>query len=197
MSFIARSLLAAAAGRLFSIGRRLWLPLLLGFLVLAALTLWAAVSAAGWLAGMMRDGFDAAPAAARTVIEQVDKNVPGAAVVVDGLRSLAQPAAVREVSGSDSGPVERFPGLTRVEWQRDGELIKVRYEGEADFAAVLAHYASGFSAKGYRQEMLAATREEERVDYLRGDERIGLSVARQGREGVSVLLQVPAPRPAG
>lgn len=197
MSFIARSLLAAAAGRLFSIGRRLWLPLLLGFLVLAALTLWAAISAAGWLAGMMRDGFDAAPAAARTVIEQVDKNVPGAAVVVDGLRSLAQPAAVRDVSGSDPAPVERFPGLTRVEWQRDGELIKVRYEGEANFAAVLAHYASGFSAKGYRQEMLAATRDDERVDYLRGDERIGLSVARQGREGVSVLLQVPAPRPAG
>ena len=197
MSFIARSLLAATAGRLFSIGRRLWLPLLLGFLVLAALTLWAAVSAAGWLAGMMRDGFDAAPAAARSVIEQVDKNVPGAAVVVDGLRSLAQPAAVRDVSGSDPAPVERFPGLTRVEWQRDGELIKVRYEGEANFAAVLAHYASGFSAKGYRQEMLAATRDDERVDYLRGDERIGLSVARQGREGVSVLLQVPAPRPAG
>jgi hypothetical protein len=196
MSLIARSLLAAAAGRLFSIARRLWLPLMIGFLVLAALTLWAAISAAGWLAGMMRDGIDAAPAAARTVIEQVDKNVPSAAVVMDSLRTLGQPEVAREVSGTDPAPVERFPGLTRVEWQRDGELIKVRYEGEADIAAVLAHYASGFSAKGYRQEMLAATRDEERHDYLRGDERIGLSVARQGNERVSVLLQVPASRPA-
>jgi hypothetical protein len=197
MSFIARSLLAATAGRLFSIGRRLWFPLLLGFLVLAALTLWAAVSAAGWLAGMMRDGFDAAPAAARTVIEQVDKNVPGAAVVVDGLRSLAQPAVAREVSGSDPAPVARFPGLTRVEWQRDADSVKVRYEGAADFAAVLAHYAGGFADLGYRQDMLSANRDEERHDYLRGDERIGLTVTRQGREGVTVLLQVPAGRQAG
>lgn len=201
MSFLARSLLSVAAARLFSIGRRLWLPLLIGFLLLASLTLWAAVSAAGWLAGMMRDGFDAAPAAARTVIEQVDKNVPGAAVMVENLRTLGQPEVAREVSGNDPAPVERFPGMTRVEWQRDAERISVRYEGVAELSAVLAHYAKGFADKGfadkgYSQEMLSATRDEERIDYVRGNERIGLSVARQ-KDSVTVLLQLAASQPPG
>lgn len=189
------SLLRNVATGIVSISRRAWIIIGLGFLLLAALAIWATISVAGWLLGMTREGINAAPGAARTAIEQVEKAVPGATGVLDNLRSLTQPAApARDVSGSDPA-VARFPGLTRVHWQRDGEQVTIRYQGQAKLPAVIEHYAREFAGQGYRQVLLSATPAEERHEYVKADERIRMTFTQPGNDRVELMVELAgAPR---
>ena len=73
MSPLSNPLLRGLLSRIFSISRRTWIFLSVTFLVLVALFIWAAISTAGWLFGMARDGVNAAPEAVRAATAQVDE----------------------------------------------------------------------------------------------------------------------------
>ncbi len=170
--------------RFFSIRRSTWIAMSLFLTTLFALVVWGLFALGSWLWSMARDGVAIAPEATRGVIEQVEKNLPGADQVLEKLRTIGAPAPVHEVSGTDPAPVSRYPGFVRTQWIRDAQYISVRYEGQAAFADVLGHYATGFAKAGYRQSLLSATSSEETYEYIKGDERIVLTFARESRDRV-------------
>jgi hypothetical protein len=189
MSLLTNPLLRGLFSRVFSISRRTWIFLSVTLVVFIAMAIWATISAAGWLFGMARDGVNAAPEAVRAATTQVEQVLPGVqeklGVLVPALKPESQP---REVSGTDPAPVARFPGLARVQWQRDEQQVRVRYEGKADLPAVITHYSQTFAAQGFRQNLLSASPTEERHEYIKGSERFTLAFALRDRQIVSVDL---------
>jgi len=187
-------LFSMLASRFFAISRRTWLLVSVALMILAALALWMAISLAGWLFGMAREGVSAVPEVAGSAVQHIEKVVPGAMQAIEDLRVIGQASpTARDVSGTDPIPVARFPGLARTHWQREGQEIRVRYEGKADLAAVLDHYTKGFAEHGYRQELQAATPSEERHDYLKGSERVGVIFTQLENRLASVSITVSMP----
>lgn len=188
------SLFSMLASRFFAISRRTWLLVSVALLILAALAIWLMVSIAGWLFGMAREGVSAVPEVAGSAVQHIEKVVPGARQAIKDLRVIGQPLPpARDVSGTDPIPVARFPGLARTHWQREGQEIRVRYEGKADLAAVLDHYTKGFADQGYRQDLHAATPSEERHDYLKDGERVGVIFMQMKNRMVSVSITASMP----
>lgn len=184
---------------LFQVRRRTWIAVGVGLLVLFGLLIWAALALVGWFFGQAQGWMGAAPEAARRAMEQVEQVVPGAreklGEFVPGLKPGGYESAAaqlqRDVSGTDVGPVARYPGLARTYWQREGKQATVEYEGEADYAAVLDHYAKGFAAEGYVQSVQSATPSAETHEYTKGRERMTLTITQQSRGGVSVRIETP------
>ena len=87
----------------------------------------------------------------------------------------------------------RYPGLARDYWHREGREITVRYEGAADYAAVLDHYVRGFAAQGYRQNLLSAAADTERHEYIKDADRVGFVLARnpKGKVRVTIVTVLP------
>jgi len=194
MSLSKLSLFSMLASRIFAISRRTWILISVVILMFTILAVWLTISLAGWLFGMAQEGVSAVPDVARSAVQQVEKVVPGATQAIEDLRAVGQAAPpARDVSGTDPIPVARFPGLARTHWQREDQGITVRYEGKADLAAVLDHYAKGFAEHGYRQELLAATPSEERHDYHKGEERIGVTFVQQKENRVLVSITTRQP----
>lgn len=183
------SLLGALLSRILSISRRTWIFLSVTFLVIIGLLIWAAISTAGWLFGMARDSVNAAPEAVRAASAQVEQVMPGVqeklGVLLPGLKPEAP---LREVSGTDPAPVARFPGLARVQWQRDEQQVRVRYQGRADLADVLKHYTQGFTALGYKQSLLSASPSEERHEFFKDGEHFDLVFSLADRDVVTIDL---------
>lgn len=201
MSVLTPPLLRGLLSRIFSISRRTWIFLSVTFFIFLALAIWATISAAGWFFGIARDGVNLAPDAVRAATTQIEQVIPGVQEKLGAFLPTFKPEPPpREVSGTDPGPVSRYPGLARVQWQRDDQKIQVRYEGTADFSGVLKHYAEQFAAKGYQQNLLSASLHEERHEYVKGSERFSLIFAVRNREIVSVdlsawQLEKSMPRP--
>lgn len=194
MSFSKLYLLRMLSTRVFSISRRTWILISIVVLLLGALAIWLTISLGGWLFGMAQQSVSAVPDVARNAVQHVEKVVPGASQAIEDLRSIGQTAqTLRDVSGTDPIPVARFPGFLRTHWQREGHNISVRYEGKADLASVIDHYAKGFAGLAYRQELHAATPSEERHDYLKGDERIGVTFSQEKNNLVSVSITARQP----
>jgi hypothetical protein len=182
--------------RLVQVQRSTWLALAIGMMGVLALLIWVAVALFGWLWGQAQTLTDAAPAAARTVIAQVKNTVPGAREKLEEIVPALKPAPPpRDVSGTDIGPVARYPGLARSHWHREGREITMRYEGPAEYAAVLDHYVKGFAAQGYAQNVLSATPDQEKHDYLKGGDRVAFTLAQQpkGKVKVTLIAVLPAP----
>ncbi len=185
---------------LLQVRRTTWIAAGAGLLVLLALTTWAAVALIGGLWGQARNLSATAPDvvrdATRAAVGQVDVIVPGVreklGEIVPALKA-ERPA--RDVSGTDVGPVARYAGLVRVYWHREGREISVRYEGAADYAAVLDHYVRGFAAQGYRQNLLSATQDAERHEYLKDADRVGFVLAREAKGEVKVTIVTVLPSP--
>lgn len=133
----------------------------------------------------------AAPEAAQRALGQVEQMLPGTGeklgALVPALKPETQPQ--RDVSGTDLGPVARYPGLTRTHWQRETGLATVEYGGKADYAAVLDYYAKGFAAQGFAQSVQSATPESETHEYIRDRERIALKIMQKPRSDVSVRIE--------
>ena len=195
-------------------GRRTWIGLGIGLLVFAALLIWAALALIGWLWGQTQSLAGVAPGAlqgtARGVLEQVKVFVPGAQGMLDQVKERApaardllagmvppalkpQTALPRDVSGDDLGPLARYPGLLRSQWQRSGEQTAVEYEGRADYAKLLDYYAQGFAAQGFVRSVQSATPEAESHDYVKGSERFILKVAK--KPGSLVLVRIETAQP--
>lgn len=189
MSPLSNPLLRGLLSRIFSISRRTWIFLSVTFLVLVALFIWAAISTAGWLFGMARDGVNAAPEAVRAATAQVEQVIPGVqeklGVLVPGFKPESP---LREVSGTDPAPVARYPGLARVQWQRDEQQVQVRYQGKADFTEVLNHYIQGFAALGYQQTLRSASPSEERHEFVKDGEHLTLVFSVQEKDVVTIDL---------
>jgi hypothetical protein len=183
------------APAIFRVRRGTWLALAIGAIGFFALLVWGVVSLFGWLWGQAQVLTGAAPEAARTVIAQVENTVPGAREKLGEIVSALKPEPPRDVSGTDIGPVARYPGLARSHWHRDGREITMRYEGPAEYAAVLDHYVKGFAAQGYVQNVRSATPEQEKHDYLKGGDRVAFTLAQQpkGRVKVTLIAVLPAP----
>ncbi|MEW5966140.1 MAG: hypothetical protein AB1720_03970 [Pseudomonadota bacterium] len=188
-------LAAQAAPRLFQVRRRTWIMLGIGLLVLFGLFIWAAIALTGWFFGQAQGWGAAAPEAARGALERVERQVeqvvPGAreklGEIVPALKPEAPPA--RDVSGTDLAPVARYPGLVRAAWHREGTQVTARYEGQADYAAVLSHYIRGFTALGYAQEVRSATPEAEAHAWTRDKQRYLVKVAAQPKGRVAVEIE--------
>ena len=167
------------APRFLQIRRGTWLAIAVGLMGLLVLFAWAAFAIFGWLWGQGKSLTEGAPEAVRIIASQVEQAVPGARETLGDLVPALKPEPPpRDVSGTDIGPVTRYPGLARSHWHRDGREITVRYEGRADYPTVLDHYAKGFATQGYVQSVMSATPEAETHDYRKGDERVRFEITR-------------------
>lgn len=183
---------------LLQVRRSTWIAAGAGLLLLLALTVWAAIALIGGLWGQARNLSATAPdivrEATRAAVGQVEVIVPGMreklGEIVPALKA-EQPR--RDVSGTDVGPVARYAGLTRDYWHREGREITVRYQGAADYAAVLDYYVRGFAAQGYRQNLLSATPDAERHEYIKDADRVGFDLARDGKDEVKVTIVTVLP----
>lgn len=185
------ALAARFAPRLFQVRRRTWVGVGLGLLVLFGLMIWAGLTLLSWLFGQAQSLMGNAPETVRGAVEQVEQAVPGAREKLGEMLPTFKTATPRrDVSGTDLGPVARYPGLARTYWQRDGKQATIEYQGKADYAAVLDHYAKGFTAKGYAQNVQFAKPTAETHEYTLGSERIVLKVAQQPNGLVSARLEM-------
>lgn len=188
------ALAAQFAPRFLQVRRGTWIAIALGLLAVFALLIWAAVSLFAWLWGQGKSLTEGAPEAARIIASQVEQAVPGAREALGDLVPALKPEPPpRDVSGTDVGPVARYPGLARSHWHRDGREITVRYEGRADYAAVLDHYTQAFAAQGYAQNVVSATPEGEEHDYRKGDERVRFEIVQlpQGKVKATIVADLP------
>ncbi|MBA3903450.1 MAG: hypothetical protein C0522_07235 [Rhodocyclaceae bacterium] len=188
------ALAAQLAPGIFRVRCGTWLAIAVGLLGVFALLAWGAVSLFGWFWGQAKSLAEIAPEAARGAIGRVEQAVPGAREQLGKFVPALKPEPPpRDVSGTDVGPVARYPGLARSHWHREGREITVRYEGEADFAAVLDHYVKGFAAQGYAQNLLSATSGEEKHEYLKSADRVGFTLTQKPKGGLKVTLVAVLP----
>jgi hypothetical protein len=178
------------APRLFQVRRRTWVAVGVGLLVLVGLLIWAAVASIGWFFGQAQGLMGAAPEAVRGAMEQAKQAVPGAREKLgEFVPAIKPPQPRRDVSGTDLGPVARYPGLARTYWHREGRQVAIEYEGEADYAAVLDHYAKGFAAQGFAQTVQSAQPDAETHEYIRGAERVVFKITQTARDSVSARIE--------
>jgi hypothetical protein len=188
------ALAAQFAPHFLQVRRGTWIAIGLGLLTLFVFLIWAAVSLFGWLWGQGKSLTEGAPEAVRSIASQVEQAVPGAREALGGLvPALKSDPPPRDVSGTDVGPVARYPGLARSHWHRDGRAITVRYEGRADYVAVLNHYAQAFAAQGYAQNIVSASPEGEEHDYVKDDDRVRFKIAQlpQGKVKATIVAVLP------
>lgn len=182
------------APRFLQIRRGTWLAIAVGLMGLLVLFAWAAFAIFGWLWGQGKSLTEGAPEAVRIIASQVEQAVPGARETLGDLVPALKPEPPpRDVSGTDIGPVTRYPGLARSHWHRDGREITVRYEGRADYPTVLDHYAKGFATQGYVQSVMSATPEAETHDYRKGDERVRFEITRLPQDKVKATIVAVLP----
>lgn len=193
--------LAQAASNLGNLRARTWLILAaVGFGILGLLA-WGGIAILSWLWGQAPIATETGKRLAGGVLTQVEQVapglkeqagqwLPGVTEQVDRwLPGLAADLPASDVSGTDVGPVPRYPGLVRSYFVRDSQVVEVRYAGRAAFDAVLAHYVQGFTAAGYVQEVMSATREDELHRFRHGQESIDLSLMRRPGGQVAVHMK--------
>lgn len=155
-----------------------WRLLSAAFVVAVALPVVGSLVAAGW-SNPSRSVADGAATPDHAAIRPSTSWLSGG----------ASPGSAEDVGGNDIGPVDRYPGLVRDYFQRYGLILKVRYQGKADFQAVLSHYTRGFEAAGYRQAVLNGSREAEHYRYYRGGELVEFKLTRKADGFVELELE--------
>jgi len=128
---------------------------------------------------------------AQGALDKVTEQLPGASELLGGILPTIKPDAPlqRDVSGQDLGPVARFPGLARTQWQRTAEGASVDYEGKADYVKVLDYYAKGFVSAGFEQAVQSSTLTAEAHEYTKNRERLTLKIAQKPRGVVNVRIE--------
>jgi hypothetical protein len=128
------------------------------------------------------------------VRKQIDEVVPGVREQVGAWLpgSDRKETSAREVGGTDIGPVARFPGLARDHFHRDENGTITRYLGRAEFQPVLDHYARGFAAAGYDQQIISAARDSELHRYTQGSDWVEMRVSSMPGREIQVELKSPS-----
>lgn len=172
------------------VSARTWVILASAVVVVIGLLTWAGTAALSWLKAQAPVATEtgkrlAGEAATRVeqaapgLQEQAEQWLPGVKDQVERwLPGFGEKPPVRDVSGTDIGPVPRYPDLVRSHFARDDYATEVVYAGRAAFDSVLAHYVQGFATAGYSHEVVSATNEREQHRFQRGQESTDLSVAR-------------------
>lgn len=195
--------LAQAASSLGNLRARTWLMLAaVGFGILGLLA-WAGIAILSWLLAQAPAVTEAGKRLAGGALTQVEQVAPGlkeqAGQWLPGVTEqvdrwlpglAADLPASSDVSGTDVGPLPRYPGLVRSHFMREGPVVEVRYAGRAAFDAVLVHYVQGFTAAGYLQEVMSATPEGEQHRFRHGQESIDLSLLRRPGGQVELRLKL-------
>ncbi len=189
-------LFSLAAARVMRVRGRTWLLLGLTLLVMFGLLIWAALALMGWFFGQVQGWSAAAPQATQDALAKVEAVVPGARETVAEYVPLLKPEdrPRRDVSGTDFAPVERYPGLPRTYWNREGRQVTVQYEGQADYARVLEHYIQGFVAQGYTQDLQSASPDAERHAWSLDHKRYVTRISRTPQGAVSVHIETTLER---
>lgn len=195
MSSVSTMLVQETLNRLRAIPRRVWLVVGGAALGLFALTIWAAVALIGSIWTQLPQMAEAGKRVLHGAVLSADQALPGIAehakALVPGMTTLGQQAAATiDVSGSDIGPVERFPGLIRQQFVREPGRTSVRYVGPASLPAVVAHYRDGFAAAGYTQTVRSAAPTAEQHQFTTTDPpatyEISIEVVRGGLVAVTL-----------
>lgn len=178
---------AEAKWSLRNIRTRTWLILGAAGLLILGLMAWAGIAILFWLWGQAPSVSEAGKRLAGEAVTQIEQVAPGLkAQVGQWLPGLGEASPVSDVSGTDVGPVPRYPGLVRSHFAREGKSTEVRYAGRVAFDPVLTHYVKGFAAANYAQEVLSATSEGEQHLFRRGNESVDLTLLR-GKGGLLEL----------
>jgi hypothetical protein len=176
--------------RVSQVRARTWLMLGGAALAVLGLMVWAAIALLSWLWAQAPQAAGTGRQMAGEAMTQIEKLAPGLKEqAAKWLPVAGEAPPERDVSGSDPGPVDRFPGLVRSRFARDENVIEVSYAGRADFDAVLTHYVQGFAASGFTQDVLAATAEEERHQFVGASGRFELRIGRRPGGVVEVDLR--------
>ena len=148
---------------------RTWLILGGAAFGVVGLLFWATFALLSWLWAQAPQVAGTGWQLADQVIMRVEKAVPGVQGEIENLLQGSNAnLPEKDVSGSDPGSVNRFPGLVRSQFLRDETVIEATYVGVADFDAALNHYLQNFAAKDFAGEVLAAGPEEERHQFVGG-----------------------------
>lgn len=183
--------LAQAASSLGNLHARTWLILAAAGFGILGLLAWGGIAILSWLWGQAPIATETGKRLAGGVLTQVEQVAPGLKEQAgQWLPGLAADLPASDVSGTDVGPVPRYPGLVRSHFMREGPVVKVRYAGRAAFDAVLVHYVQGFTAAGYLQEVMSATPEGEQHRFRHGQESIDLSLLRRPGGQVELRLKL-------
>jgi len=206
--------LTQAAATLRNIGMRTWIAIGVVVVLLLGLLVWAAIALVSWLWVQGVALSDAGMRVLSDAVTQVEQLKPGLLAEAErGLQGareqvgqwapgIAEALPTIDVSGTDIGPVARFPGLIRSSYAAEGGATEVAYAGLAAMATVVTHYVSGFTDAGFAHEVLSATATGERHRFTRGDESFNLTVT----PGMAGLIEVrlrqaaaalPGPVPEG
>tara|TARA_R110001592_G_scaffold66503_2_gene204320 strand:+ start:10121 stop:10744 length:624 start_codon:yes stop_codon:yes gene_type:complete len=194
---------AQAASRLKGIRSRTWMILGAAVLAFIGLLIWTVIAALSWLFSQVATVSDVGKRFADEAVTQVEQIAPG-------LREQAGqwvPAGVKDqanrwlpmlgadlppvdVSGTDVGPVTRFPGLVRSHFMHEGKINEVRYTGNVPFAAVLTHYVQGFADASYAHEVISATTSIEQHRFKGNGQSIDFSLLRHPGAQIEVRLRL-------
>lgn len=182
--------LRKASSGLSEVRARTWLILGGAALAVLGLVVWAAIALLSWLWAQAPQAAGTGRHMAGEAMTQIEKLAPGLKEeVAKWLPVAGEDLPERDVSGSDPGPVDRFPGLVRSRFARDENMIEATYAGRADFDAVLTHYVQGFAASGFTQEVLAAAADEERHQFVGASGRFEVRIGRRPGGVVEVELR--------
>lgn len=184
---------ALAVSALRKVRTRTWLILVAAVVGILGLITWVGIALLSWLFGQFPTATEAGRRLAGDVITQIEQVVPGLKEQIrQWVPDRVENLPTSDVSGTDAGPVPRFPGLVRSHFARGEKTAEVRYAGRAAFEAVRAHYVQGFAAAGYAHEVMNGAPEAEHHRFKRGEKSIDLMLFRQVEERVEIRLTVPA-----
>lgn len=175
------------------VSRRAWLIVAGVALSLAALLIWAAAALAGTAWSQLPQLTASGKRALETATQGVDQFAPGIKQgVTDVLAGIGERAGSAlpdaDVSGTDIGPVGRYPGLIRAEFSRGAGEASVRYVGRAPLATVLAHYARGFTSAGYAHDIVSSKAGAEQHRFSSDSGAYALSLEHLDRGLLAVTL---------
>lgn len=171
---------------------RTWLILSAVALGLVGLLAWAGITVLSWLWAEAPAVSEAGRRLAGEAITRIEQVAPELKEQVEQwLPDRGETPPAQDVSGTDVGPVPRFPGLVRTYFSRAGQVTEVRYVGRVPFDAVLAHYIQAFAAAGYSQEVMSATPDAEQHRFRGSQASIDLSLTRRPDGLLELRLKQP------
>lgn len=181
---------ALAIAALRKVRTRTWVILGVTIFGTLGVATWAVIAMLSWLWGQFPTATETSRRLAVEAASQIEQVAPELKERIgQWLPDVVEESPIKDVSGTDLGPVPRFTGLTRSHFTRSESIVEVRYAGRAAFDAVRAHYVQGFTAAGYVPEVLTATPEAEQHRFSAGRESFHLSLLRRAGGRVEVLLK--------
>lgn len=176
--------LSSIGGRLARVRARTWVFIGLTVAALLGLMAWAAIAVLSWAWGQAPALAETGKGVAGAAMEKVGQVAPGLKTQIDpllagtGLGKAGMTA--NDVSGNDLPGVARHPGANRTYYAREAGRTELRYSGQGELHAVLAHYATQLKAAGYAQEVLSAEPEVERHRFVKAGETLDFQIRKAG-----------------